>query len=159
MLCAILNSLSGFKSGAKVLKSSSDLKFSWAALNVSLSQWNQLNKLWHQQICYFGLIGCTHFSVINVFWLFCKCVTHLNLSSACAPRSHGIKGFPVLSWAYLIQVLWKVQFLLPLFFFIIILYYLYSLFYFHKADAPKDRNVLYLQRKQTWLSYRSFSSL
>lgn len=43
MLCAILNSSSGFRRGVRIIKSSSNLKLHQAALNISLSQWKRLN--------------------------------------------------------------------------------------------------------------------
>lgn len=43
MLCAILNSSSGFRSGVEITKSSSNLNASQVVLSISLSQRNRLN--------------------------------------------------------------------------------------------------------------------
>lgn len=82
MLSAILNSSLGFSSGVKIIKSSSNLKLHRVVLSVKSVPVKQV-KLWHQQICYFVflIVGCIHFSIINVFRLFYKHVSHLKSSS------------------------------------------------------------------------------
>lgn len=69
MLCAILNSSSGFRSEwVKSFKSSSN-QWHWMLV------WNRLN---HGTSKFATLlVECTHFCIINVFCLFCKCLSHL----------------------------------------------------------------------------------
>lgn len=127
------------------------LKFYCVALNMSLSQWNRLNKSWHQQICYFVflIVGCTHFSIINVFWLFCKCVSHLK-SQFLLLSLHVIesRSFPV---CVLSQSKCNVRPIVFSFFFSLFSQSWCNWGYVIPVTVPD------LKRKQTWLSYKRFS--
>lgn len=55
-------------------------------------------KLWHQQICYFVFltVGCTHFSIINVFRLFLQmCVSFKTQVPASVASCHRLQGLTV----------------------------------------------------------------
>ena len=128
-------------------KSSSNLKLHQAALNISLSQWNRLNYGTSKfATLVFLIVGCTHFSIINVFRLFLQmCVSFKIQVPALALHALDSSSSVCVFWLHMgpdssEELGWGVGGVFL------------SVCCFLKADATEDRQVMayILKRKQTW---------